>query len=38
MSDYYPLSFIQVGLPYALVELPDALTSRRDMQTSNFLK
>ena len=36
--DYYPLSLIQVGLHYVLVELPVALTGRRDMPTGKFLK
>ena len=31
--DYYPLALIQVGLHYALVELPDVLTGRRDVPT-----
>ena len=37
-QDYYPLSLIQVGLHYLLVELPAVLACRRDMPTGNFLK
>ena len=35
-QDYYPPSLIQVGLHYALVELPAVLTGRCDMPTSIF--
>ena len=31
--DYCPLSLIQVGLHYALMELPGVLTGRLDMLT-----
>ena len=37
-QDDCPLSLIQVGLHYALVELPVVLTGRRDMPTGKFLK
>ena len=36
LRDYYPLSLIQAGLHYALVELPVVLTGRRDMPTGIF--
>ena len=35
--EYCPLSLIQVGLHFALVELPAVLTDRRDMPTGKYL-